>query len=487
MPVYLPRMSATLDVPTLGDAATRVSQNTDSNTYRLVLRPIRARLMSNGPNEADELELTVSFDEAGVDPRYLRSGIVQFFLADTASSGGVLTPGLGTNCRFIGMVVDVTREFKEDAGKIVTLRAQDYTCLFLACKTYPASKWPTYSDTLQSAWQKVCANTGFWDLSSSPPVVQSTVSVLADQLVFIGANGVEDPSMLQTPLGKSMPSRLAGLGTFQAGRPGDSQADSWEIWKTVCESLGLITFIRNDRVIVTGVTDFFTAADPPLFIYGKNVLELKETRELGQVSAKNVCVRSFDPLSGKTLEALFPPAGLAIKQKRLGASPKSAGSTSTGSKVVNSECYELLDLPTPCADQDTLQAIAERIWQERVRQELSGTLTTREMSMASASGQQQYDLLALSAGDQIQIQIDPAALDAIQKLPSIGQRVQALMNKGYASDIANFIAENLSSITSLPAQFLCHSIETTIDATSLAGILQREYPLPEPREPDGRR
>lgn len=128
-----------------------------------------------------------------------------------------------------------------------------------------------------------------------------------------------------------------------------------------------------------------------------------------------------------------------------------------------------MDLPTPCADQDTLQAIAERIWQERVRQELSGTLTTREMSMASASGQQQYDLLALSAGDQIQIQIDPAALDAIQKLPSIGQRVQALMNKGYASDIANFIAENLSSITSLPAQFLCHSIETTIDATSLPG------------------
>jgi hypothetical protein len=88
------------------------------------------------------------------------------------------------------------------------------------------------------------------------------------------------------------------------------------------------------------------------------------------------------------------------------------------------------------------------------------------MALLSVDGSTNYDLLAISSGDQIQVQIDPASLDGIQSLPSIGQRVDALIQRGYATDMATFIAQNLDSITSLPAQFLVHSIETMIDCSS---------------------
>src|SRR5580658_9202372 len=113
MAVYLPRMSATLFVPSVGTPAERVSQESDDNVYRLDVRPIQARLMSNGINDADELHLRLVSDEAGIDPRFLRSAIVYFYLADTANSSGVLTPGLGTNCRFVGIAREVTRDFGE--------------------------------------------------------------------------------------------------------------------------------------------------------------------------------------------------------------------------------------------------------------------------------------------------------------------------------------------------------------------------------------
>lgn len=473
-------MSATLFVPSLGTPQARVSQESDTTAYRLDVRPVRMRLVYNGPHEADECELTLAFDESGVDPRYLRSAIVYAYMDDCAGTAGVLTPDLGTNCRFIGMAVDVTREFNESGGKVVTIRAQDYTSLFINCHTYPASKWPTYSDTLQSAWAKICANTGFWDLSTG--TIQSTVDVLTDQISFIGCNGSD-------PLGPAMPERLAGLATFQAGRPGSSQADSWAIWKTVCESLGLITFIRGDRCIVTTATDFYTANDPPLFVYGQNIHTLKETRELGALSSSGVCARSYDPLTGKSLESLYPPPGQALKVKRLGAAPKAPSAhahAGTGGKTVRTENYDPFDLPFAVASQTQLDTIALRIWQERVRQELHGSLTTREMVVQTVGGSP-YTLLpavcadpsdiennpnqlaGLQAGDAMAIEIKGEALDYVQGLDSVGDRIQALVLRGYAEDMATLIAQNLDSITKLPGQFITHSTEFTFDCSSPDG------------------
>ncbi len=457
--VYQPRMAMTLFVPTLGTSTQRVAQENDSTAYRLDVRPIRARHVANSIHEADELDVTFTYDEAGMDPRYLRSAEGYFYLADTATSGGVLTPDISQNLRFVGIARDVTRSFSESAGNLLTMRFQDYTCLFLECKVFPASKMPLLSDTLPAAWAKMCANTGYWDLTQSPPAIQSTVSVLSDRITFV------PDSLSSTTLGSAMPPRLAKLGKVQP-EPG---ADAWAIWKSICDALGLITYIRNDRCVVTTATDFYTYQDPPLFIYGGNILELTETRELGSVSAKGVCARSYNPLTATTLESFYPPINsTGFTKKRNTASATKAPTT------IKTPDYELLDLPFATADQTTNDTIAQRIWEERVRQELHGTLTTREMAVASVSGASRYDLLALGSGDALQVVIDRGALDSVQSQTTLGARVAMLLARGYSSDAATFIASNLDSIDKLPGQFLVRSVETTFDASSATGEVTYE-------------
>jgi hypothetical protein len=448
-PVYAPRMAARLFVPTLGVPSARIAQNQSDQVFQLDVRPIKARWLSNPYNEADELYLTCVYDEAGIDPRYLKSAEVYFWLADSDPSLP-FTPTSDTQ-RFVGIVRDVGRELTQET-KWVTFKVQDYTCLFLEMKHYPASQLPRFTDTLTTAWQRVCDNTGYYDLDTRK--IQSSVSNLRDRIVFQG--GV-DPN---TSLGASVPQRIRQLGHMQA----QTGTDAWAVWRTVCESLGLITFIRGDQCVVTTATDYFTASDPPLFVYGLNIYELRENRDLAQVSGKNVCVRSYDPIAGTSLESLFPPPtdALAVRRKKLGASAKKAP------KSVQTQEYEVMDLPFAVSDQPTLDTIAERVWHERTRQEMRGELVTREMTIGTVGeiDVTAFDLLKLQAGDQIQIQIAREALDAIQALPTQAARIDALESRGYSSQVAEFVAQNLDSINSLPAQFLVHSVEVSLDIPS---------------------
>ena len=456
-PVYVPRLAARLFVPTLGVPSARVAQNQTSQVFQLDVRPVKARWLSNPYSEADELDITCTWDEAGVDPRYLKSAEGYFWLADTDPTQP-FTP-TPQNQRFVGIMRDVGRLCSSDSGaKTVEMKFQDYTCLFLEMRHYPAGALPRFTDTLTTAWQRVCDNTGYYDLDTR--TIASSVANLRDRIVFQG--GV-DPNK---SLGDSVSQRIRALGHMQA----QTGTDAWAVWRTVCESLGLITFIRGDQCIVTTATDYFTASDPPLFVYGLNIHELKENRDLAQVSGKNVCVRSYDPLSGASLESLFPPPAdaLAVKRKKIGASAKKAP------KSVATQEYECLDLPFAVSDQPTLDVIAERIWHERTRQEMRGELTTREMVISTTDASAfasfgnveppgNFDLLKLQAGDQIQVQIERDALDAVQALPTMDARVEALEDRGYTQQLATYIAQNLDSLNSLPAQYLVHSSEVAIE------------------------
>lgn len=449
MPVFHPRVAAKVIVPAIGLPQDRQAQQQTDQTFTLNVRPTHVRFVANNYNEADECEITGTYDEMGLDPRYLRSAEVYVYIADADVSGN-WTPAFD-DLRFVGIARDVSRVFNEHGGKIVTIKALDYTCLFLEAKSYPPSKIPPFTDTLQQAWERICDNTGYWDLDTHQ--INSTVSVLKDKLVFEGGINAPGPS-----LGSAVPARLAKLGKVQV----HGDADAWAIWRTCCESLGLITFIRGDRCVVTTATDYYTAGNSPRMIYGLNVMELTESRDLGQLSSKWVCVRSYDPLGNKSLESLYPPPGIATRKKKLKASANGPSAS------VKAQDYECFDLPFAVADQATLDNIANRIWQERTRQELHGSLRTRYMSVADTTGAS-FDLLKLAAGDQIQVEIAREALDGIQALPTISARLNALVAKGYSSDMAGFIANNLDSIAKLPPQFLVHSVETELQVTGPDG------------------
>ncbi|MDE2427052.1 MAG: hypothetical protein KGO96_14230, partial [Elusimicrobia bacterium] len=90
--IYAPRMFARIFVPMLGTADQRLAQAKTSDVFELHVRPVRAALVYNNYNEADELRLLCTYDEAGLDPRYLRSAEVWFYLQDAQPTAGQWTP-----------------------------------------------------------------------------------------------------------------------------------------------------------------------------------------------------------------------------------------------------------------------------------------------------------------------------------------------------------------------------------------------------------
>lgn len=456
MPVYRPRVLARLFVPNVGEPNERVTQEKIDDVFELQVRPFSLRLDMNNHLEADEAEVKFSFDEAGIDPRFLRNCEIYVYAGNADETGHFeATP---KNLRFLGIANEVYREVGESKGKVVRIRALDYTTLFLACKHFPPQGIPPLSMTLREAWNLVCDWTGYYDDPTAKSYV-STVQRLksngknddTDRLRFYGV----DPDLT---LGSAVAPRLAKFGKLQPPHG----ADAWAVWQTAVGSLGLISFIRGDRCVVTTATDFYTSADPPLFALGVNIADVSEGRDVNALSAKNVGVESFDPTTGKAVEAFWPPLSLVAsgRKKKLGASALG------GTPTVRASDYEIFDTPTATSDPKVLEQVAKRIWEERSRQELRGEFQTAEMFVDTIGGGV-FDLLSLCAGDRIRVDVDESAFDNIRQFPSLEMRKQYLVARGYADSTAEFIVKNLDGLTKLPSEFQVRSASTTIDADEM--------------------
>ena len=86
MPIWRPRMAASITIPVAGSG--QGGGPDDTLTIPIDIR--RASLLSNDHNHADTLELTVDWKDAGVDPRLLSNATVLFYLgnADDGRSRG---------------------------------------------------------------------------------------------------------------------------------------------------------------------------------------------------------------------------------------------------------------------------------------------------------------------------------------------------------------------------------------------------------------
>jgi hypothetical protein len=474
--LYQPRAHVTLFPATLGTLEARISQANTRETFNLEVDPTKIRLTSNSWREADEVEITCTFDQAGLDVRALRSAEVNLWIWDNLVDSG---PSI-TNSRFLGIVTDISREFSEST-RTVTLRALDFTTLFLEMKPYFPQFLPKMTQTLFQAWQTVCRFTGLTDFSDlNAPTIISTV---CDPDSKTGANdgAPRIPLVawgnvnLNMTIGASLPQRIAALSNMQA----KTGTDAWTVWTEICANLGLITFIRGADCIVTAATDLFTTDDPPLLIYGQNVLTITERRDIHSLSHNNVCVRSYDGTSGTTLESFFPPTSspLAARIRQKKVLPNTA---KKGRAAMVSEGFDLFDTQLPITSQASLDLLAEMIWFDRIRSQMSGTLTTREMRVGTTDQSafagwagvpneaQNFSLLNLQAGDNITIKIEDTALDTIQSLPTDELKVAALLARNYSPTMAQAIVDNLQSITQpgFPSTFLVHSVTIELDVGS---------------------
>lgn len=436
-------MGATLTVPIIGTRAQRVNQEASTDAVNLVVRPKNTRLEQNDHNHADSATLVADWMEVGVDARMLDNAVVQIFMGNADAQGNW---DASKDCRFIGLVKDVSTSRNSDTAAEVTFDCVDYTTLFLEAKPFGSKGIPKLDQTLDAAWRTIVAQTPGAEMFAAP-----------DRLVLEGIDAF--PS-----LGKAVADRFKKLAYV----PTHPETDAWAVWQQCVGMCGLISFIRLDQCIVTTATNLYTETDSPIVMWGQNIQEWGESRH-SQLSRKGVGVTSYNALTGTTLEAVYPPVGdERVKHKRINAKKKLSQE-----KIRQSEERDWFAQPG-FSDEDALLEFTQRVWEERSRQELEGHVKTGEMSLTTESGAD-FDLLALAAGDSVKVIVDPQNRQLLAALATDEDRLQFLTSRGYSDDAAALIVRNMADFAALEAKFITKSVVIDFEITDEGGSFSVEF------------
>lgn len=448
MPTYRARFSAILAVPTLGDRAARRAQEDDDTVIHLPLNPIKITLERNDHNHADTLHLTVPFKDSGFDVRLLQNAQVTFAIANSDDRG--FWEPTTANVRFVGLLTRMSRVMPEDEQRVLEMEFLDYTTLYLEAKPFGAKGIPHYSMNLAEAWRTITSQVPGAD-------------VLADRIVF---KGLDAPG---PALGTAVAARFAKLTKV----PAKPITDAWAVWQQCVGMLGLISFFDRDQVVVTTSTAYYTRSDPPRLILGENIKNMTETRN--PFRRKGIGLSSFDPSTGRTIEALWPPAGSDEIKKKVIKPSKKRGVTA--SQVRQAEEREYFQYPST-TDPAVLLECAKRVYEERSRQEMEGTIYTAEMLVERASGAT-FDLLLLGSGDDVRIELaqeDKAMLaSALSEGQSQKQMQDYLIGRGYDPSVAQLMAANVAQLAILDPVFYTKKVTIQIDVEGMEFSVEINY------------
>lgn len=456
-------MAARLIVPAFGTTRAKAEELRGTDAIRVDVRVSKATLIRNDHHTADTLHLQAAWQDCGVDPRLLKHAICYFWLEHVQSGDLDITQ---FNPRFVGVATKVGRASKEGDGFSVEMEFHDYTQFFLACKPFSSDGVPTFSMTLKEAWKKICAYTGWFDKVTGGVI--SNVEVLADRLSFDRILDADVRAKVESlTFGDAVTGRLKTLGHIPAQHGQSSNA--WDVWQHACQMVGLISYIDGDQCFVTTTTEHYSNEEAPVLIWGNNLLDWDESANTA-LSGTGICLQSFDPLTGKIIEAFYPPPDdKRIYHKR---SVVNAKNYDPNNELPVSDQYDFFEYHQ-VTDPGQLQIVAQAAYEERARQELEGMLKTSEVFVQSNAGQF-VNVLDLHCGDTIKVVIDPLDKALLRnEFNSENDRVVYLMSQGYSSSVAALIAHNLDSLDQLDGFF--HLKQIQVDFGELEFSVEMRY------------
>lgn len=444
MPTYRPRMTALLTVPVFGSSRAKDEQEKGTNTVTFPVQVISASWERNDHNHADSLELSLRWQDGGVDPRFLKNASISFWL-DNVEPGADLIPG-DDNLRFTGIATRVRRVAQEGSGLAVDMSFLDYTTLFIDSKPFPTAGVPTYDMNLRDSWRLICDHVG-WADANDPTKINSTVGNLRERLVFRLSPGV-DPETLT--LRNSVSDRFRRLASVHI----EPNADAWMVWQRIVGMHGLLTFIDRDTCVVTDTLQHYTTVDSagnqvntaPRMIWGKNILMVDEAVNT-KFSNKGVCISAFDPLTGTVIESFVPP----FFDPRIQKKNVVAVSRKVSPEEQQSDRYDYFEY-NGITSIAVLEKLAQSAYEERSRQEIEGTLRTAEMFTDAVNGNI-TGLMDISPGDSIRIEIGENEKELLSSKGDIPARVAYLMDRGYEKGVATLVARSMDPFGHLEPTF----------------------------------
>ena len=256
---------------------------------------------------------------------------------------------------------------------------------------------------------------------------------------------------------------------------------------------GLIAYIELDKLVVSKPRVLYSRDQAVQFIYGMNIKRLELKRKIGRQKNFNIKVLSADIEGKQVIEALIPEEAteewsqsIGIPRERIKI-PKSqvksfgkdtvkkgvttavsSGGPRAQAKEIEEESAPFLVFRIPnIKDKKHLIKIGEGIFEEVGRQQIEGSMDTKEMRIlqdTQKNVRQNFNLLKLRNGSPVGIEIKQTDMEAMSRASSNEDRVRYLRSVGYSESSAVGIVEALSlSIGKTPMVFYTKAVRFSLD------------------------
>ena len=415
----------------------------DQLSFALGMVPKAASIELAGYRQASKFSLTFAFQDFPLDPRTLRTVGVEIYLdavspqdwADGMTQGSLFdTPGKGKkrkstitpspdNLKLVG-VVDSMKVEHGTGGAWVHFEGRDLKGLLLDTLV-TASTLKNVQPT-QNIEQVVKALVKTLPLSAGMDVQASAAATWPNRLV-------PSPHTLGDFTRAKMDAAGANPQTTTPGAP--SKVTFWDLITNLCTVCGAVPYFigytlvirpaetlfdvrKSEKDFTTGVTQTPFAGnvqrtlkaplvkDPEqitnrVIVFGRDISSFNLERKLGGVKVPVIkCVSVNTDVKGRDMivEAEFPEATNTLGRTT---------SETTGGQQGQTEIIPI-NIPG-IKSRDRLLSIARGIHQEIGRQEITGSISTKNLASFGGTNQDP-DLLRLMPGDPIEIRTDASGL-----------------------------------------------------------------------------
>ena len=363
------------------------------------ITPNKVSVTRRGHSQAGTAELDIHGSALPFDPRLIEGVFVQVYIASPDRVDSAVNRP--EHLRFVGFVDEM--EGTRDEKTVVTLKARDMSAILRDFKdpVLLAGAVPRYSDTLEVAIRRILA------------AVPGTRAPNGTTRLAL-----RDSEMGQRSLVSAAPPRLQDA-KVQLER----NMTAWSVIEHICGLLSVFVSIDLDEVVLREPTDVYGHSRPARveYVFGgedANLLSVA-TRKKFVRNRKGVKIVIHAPRepTGR-IEAVYPSDAELLADRRPSTSSRS-GSTTPPERDV----FPGVGIHTEAA----ARHYAERIYRERSRQEIEGTLKTPVWD---------GDTLDLRNGDRITLRITADLSNELRNTRSRQAAIDLLRNRLGVSESA---------------------------------------------------
>lgn len=372
-----------------------------NDNYKLTVLAKDVTVQINDYTKADTFSATIDYKAFPFDPRCIRAlGVTvhmenkrQTFVSNSNSADfnnlNLIKPS-SENTIFTGFADEQSISF-DDTSRTVSFEGRDFTSLLVDA---PFSK-----KTIDLGRP---LDTILTELINE---LETTKNLKIDNRTGEDLPNIGSYAPDYNPLGKD--------------RSAKKKENYWDVITELVQLAGLISYIELDELVITKPRNLYADTLPTQLVYGKNLSSLEFKRKLGRQKGVNVNVRSANLQKKEVIQAKIPEEATEEWAKALGI----ARSRQKIQKIDTEGEIKEVDAPfmtfnvANIANVDQLIKIGEGIWEEIGRQQIEGSLATKEMCIEQldpvSKKLTEINTLKFRNGTPIKVEISADDLDRI--------------------------------------------------------------------------